>query len=43
MQELFYLFYLYDYMVSHTKDEEHDKYIYLRDYVVSFIAGMGAE
>lgn len=41
MQELFNLFYLYDYMVMHTDEEEKDEYIYLRNYVSTLIAGMG--
>ena len=43
MQELFNLFYLYDYMAFHTIDEEHIKYCHLRDYVAKLIEGMGTE
>lgn len=43
MQNLFNLFYLYDYMVKHTKDEEHEEYVYLRNYVTSLIEAMGTE
>ncbi len=43
MQELFNLFYLYDYMIMHTVDEEHEEYIHLRNYVAELIEGMGAE
>ncbi len=43
MQELFNLFYLYDYMVMHTVDEEKEEYICLRRYVARLIEGMGTE
>ena len=41
MQELFDLFYLYDYMVMHTVDEEKEEYIHLRGYVTTLIATLG--
>lgn len=40
MQDLFNLFYLYDYAVSVTKDEEKNMYIFLREYVKDLIRGM---
>lgn len=43
MQELFNLFYLYDYMAMHTIDEEYREYTHLRDYVAKLIEDMGAE
>lgn len=43
MQELFNLFYLYDYMAMHTIDEEYREYTHLRDYVTKLIEDMGAE
>ena len=42
MQELFNLYYLYDYMVKHSNTEEKwREYIYLRNYVASMIEGEG--
>lgn len=43
MQELFDLFYLYDYMAIHTVDEEHKEYTHLRRYVAKLIERLGAE
>ncbi len=43
MQELFNLFYLYDYMTMHTIAEEYRAYTHLRDYVAKLIERMGAE
>ena len=43
MQELFNLFYLYDYMAKYTIDEERTKYIFLRHYVAKMINDMGTE
>lgn len=40
MQELFNLYYLYDYAVMHTIEEEQQEYMKLRDYVASLIEGM---
>lgn len=37
MQELFDLYYLYDYKARYTVDEEHIEYVKLRDYVASLI------
>ena len=41
MQKYFDLFYLYDYMVAHTIDEEQQMFIHLRDYVLAFIREYG--
>lgn len=43
MQELFNLFYLYDYMTKHTTEEKYREYYYLRHYVVKLIEEMGTE
>lgn len=41
MQDLFNLYYLYEYMVNHTADEEREEYIYLRNYVTKLIQSEG--
>lgn len=43
MQELFDLFYLYEYMTMHTVDEEKEEYICLRRYVARLIESVGTE
>lgn len=43
MQELFDLFYLYEYMTMHTVDEKKEEYICLRRYVARLIERLGAE
>lgn len=44
MQNLFNLFYLYDYYMTHyTTEEEFTEYKYLRNYVARLIEEMGTE
>ena len=43
MQELFNLFYLYDYMTKHTTEEKYKEYCYLRHYVAKLIEEMGTK
>ena len=43
MQELFNLFYLYDYMTKHTTEEKYREYCYLCHYVAKLIEEMGTE
>lgn len=42
MQELFNLYYLYEYMANHTYDEEHIEYSHLKNYVVALIKKISA-
>lgn len=43
MQELFDLFYLYDYMAIHTVEEQHTEYVHLRNYIGKLIERVGTE
>lgn len=43
MQELFDLFYLYEYMANCTYDEQHIEYVHLKNYIGKLIERVGTE